>query len=69
MKNVPLTNLSKQQMKLSMGEVEAMKKICHPNIIQFHESCMEGRSINIIMEHAPYGDLSCMIVQAINKGQ
>ena len=68
LKNVPLTNLSKQQMKLAMGEVEAMKKICHPNIIQFHESCMEGRSINIIMEHAPYGDLSCMIVQAKNKG-
>ena len=51
-----------------MGEVEAMKKICHPNIIKFYESCMEGRSINIIMEHAPYGDLSCMIEQARSRG-
>ena len=68
LKNVTLVNLTQQQIKLSMGEVEAMKKICHPNIIKFYESCMEGRSINIIMEHAPYGDLSCMIEQARSRG-
>ena len=68
LKNVTLVNLTQQQIKLSMGEVEAMKKICHPNIIKFYESCMEGRFINIIMEHAPYGDLSCMIEQARSRG-
>ena len=53
-------NLTQQQIKLSMGEVEAMKKICHPNIIKFYES-YGGTIYKYYMEHAPYGDLSCMI--------
>ncbi len=68
LKKVPLDGLTAQQINLSMSEHLVMRKLDHPNIVKFHESCVDGRAIQIIMEHAPRGDLSGMIeLQTRNK--
>lgn len=68
LKKVPLDGLTVQQINLSMSEHLVMRKLDHPNIVKFHESCVDGRAIQIIMEHAPRGDLSEMIeLQTRNK--
>jgi serine/threonine protein kinase len=68
LKKVPLDGLTNQQISLSMSEHQVMRKLNHPSIVKFYESCVNERAIQIIMEHAPRGDLAGMIeLQTKNK--
>ena len=56
-KNILLNQLTNSEQGSALNEVLMLKKISHPNIIQYINSFIENNILNIVMEYASGGDL------------
>ena len=61
LKEIELRGLSGKDLKMSMAEVEVLKKLSHENIVAYRESFKEAGCLTIVMEHAAGGDLGNLI--------
>ena len=58
LKTLHMRGLTEQDMKRGLNEIKALKKCDHENIVKYFDDLMEDKSIMIIMELCPGGDLS-----------
>ena len=62
-------NISDQNEQKIEKEVELLKSINHPNIIQFYESFIEDKNLYIVMEYCEKSDLNSYINDCKNKDE
>jgi NIMA (never in mitosis gene a)-related kinase len=53
-----LDTLNEKEKSGALQEVELLKSLNHPNIVQYKESFTQGGVLIIIMEYCEVGDLS-----------
>ena len=56
-KQIPVDELQSEERKAAKNEVNVLKVMKHPNIIAYHDSFVEEKSLMIVMEYAPGGTL------------
>ena len=61
MKEISLRGQSRKQRQQTIGEVEILKKVVHPNAVAYRDSFTAGDLLCICMEYAPGGDLAGLI--------
>lgn len=49
-KEIDISDLTKQEIKSLQKEAEILEKVNHPNIIKFFESFIENENLYIVME-------------------
>ena len=62
-KKVPLSPPSNHKLKDAINEVEILKSLTHPNIIQYLGYHIENHALSIITEYAEGGDLFKLVQQ------
>ena len=50
-------------------QAQVMSKIRHRHVIQYFESFIEHRRLNIVMEFAPGGDLAASVAKMKARGE
>ena len=60
-KQIPVDELQKEERKAAMNEVDVLSMLKHPNIVGYHDSFMDDKSLMIVMEYAPGGTLHELI--------
>ena len=70
-KEVELQGLSSKDQKLSMAEVDVLKRLRHSNIVAYRDSYKDASSgaLCIVMEHAAGGDLGSLIKKRAKAGR
>ena len=58
-KEIRLANLKPKRRKNVAQEVLLLRKLQHPNIIQYYTSFVENHALHIVMEYADGGDMYC----------
>lgn len=61
LKKIDLQNMKQRQQVQAMREVQILKKLRHPHIVQFFTSFLENECLYIVMEYAAGGDLQNLI--------
>ena len=52
-KQITIDDLTTDERRGVMNEIEVSKMFDHPNIIKYHEYFLEDKTCNIVMEYAP----------------
>ena len=70
LKVLDLSRLTERERKASIGEVEVLSSLVHPNIVAYFGSFFEHGSsvLNIVLEYANGGDLSNLIMGLKARG-
>ena len=68
-KKIILDALNEKERAGAVQEAEVLKKLAHPNIVQYIESFMESGILCIIMEYCEVGDLSLHIKKMKQKDE
>jgi len=71
LKEIALRGLSEKDLKMSMAEVDVLKKLRHENIVGYRDSFRDAtqQTLNIVMEHAAGGDLGGLIRKRAQTGR
>ncbi|KAH7971458.1 hypothetical protein HPB49_024303 [Dermacentor silvarum] len=56
-KHIPVQQMSKEEKEGSLNEAKVLAMLHHPNIIAYYDSFLEEKSLAIVMEYAPGGNL------------
>ena len=64
MKRISLKHLKPRMQKEALQEVQILRKLSHPNIIQYYNSFIEEDTLNIVMEYASGGDLHSVLINS-----
>lgn len=67
MKEVYLTDMTKDERNMALNEVNVLSSLNHPNIIRYIGSFLKQDALTIIMEYANAGNLSQLIKQKKEK--
>ena len=62
-KRIPIFDLSKPERQKAHHEVEVLRKLSHPHIVNFQDSFTYSGCLNIVMEYCPDGDLQQVPLQ------
>lgn len=65
-KKINIYDLNEQKIE---KEIELLKSVNHPNIIQFYESFIEDKNLYIVMEYCEKSDLNSYINDCKNKSE
>ena len=70
-KEVELHGLSKKDLKMSLAEVDVLKRLNHTHIIAYRDSYQstDKKSLNIVMEYAAGGDLGSLVKKRAKMGR
>ena len=69
-KEVDLRGLSGKDLKLSLAEVDVLKRLDHANIVAYRDSFKDADvRLNIVMEYAAGGDLGSLINKRSKAGK
>ncbi|KRX10389.1 Protein kinase-like domain [Pseudocohnilembus persalinus] len=68
-KKVLLNTLKEKEKQSSLQEAQILKKLKHPNIVQYIDSFLIDETLITIMEYCEEGDLSFHIKRKRNKGE
>ena len=61
LKKIKCAHMSEKRQRDAMTEVLLLRQLNHPYIIGYYSSFVEGKSIYIVMEYAPNGDLQRLV--------
>ncbi|KAL1431594.1 hypothetical protein MTO96_014107 [Rhipicephalus appendiculatus] len=56
-KHIPVQQMSREEKEGSLNEAKVLAMLHHPNIIAYYDSFLEEKSLAIVMEYAPGGNL------------
>ena len=68
LKEINVNNLKKHRRKRVVSEVLLLRRLRHPNIIQYYTSFVDSGSLYIVMEYANGGDMYSEIKARASKG-
>lgn len=68
LKEIALKGLSAGETKAAKLEVDVLRRISHPHVVQFISAFEAPQAVAILMEHAKGGDLGLLIEQRIRDG-
>jgi serine/threonine protein kinase len=68
-KVIDISGLKEKERRATIGEVEVLRQLKHPNIIGYHGSWISEPHLYIVLEYADGGDLAQAIKRARSKGR
>eukprot|EP00284_Hemiselmis_tepida_P008788 CAMPEP_0174919742 /NCGR_PEP_ID=MMETSP1355-20121228/3834_1 /TAXON_ID=464990 /ORGANISM="Hemiselmis tepida, Strain CCMP443" /LENGTH=259 /DNA_ID=CAMNT_0016164985 /DNA_START=147 /DNA_END=923 /DNA_ORIENTATION=- len=68
LKKIKCSHLPPQRQKEALLEVLLLRRLNHPNVIGYHTSFVEKKSLHIVMEYAPGGDLQGLLDEHKRRG-
>lgn len=68
-KKINLEGLNSSEQQGCMLEVNLLKNLVHPNIVEYKESFLTSNQMIIIMEYCEVGDLAYHIRKKLTKGE
>lgn len=68
-KTIDLTCLSKKERETALQEVELLRRLDHPNIVEYKDNFFMGDTLVIMMQYCEGGDLAAYIKESARKKQ
>eukprot|EP01017_Pseudomicrothorax_dubius_P002574 TRINITY_DN10130_c0_g1_i4.p1 TRINITY_DN10130_c0_g1~~TRINITY_DN10130_c0_g1_i4.p1 ORF type:complete len:427 (+),score=51.51 TRINITY_DN10130_c0_g1_i4:97-1377(+) len=69
MKTIDLSKESHERQLRFLHEVKVLRRLKHPNVIQYHNAFIENGGLHIIMEYAKRGDLHQLMERRTSAGR
>eukprot|EP00929_Paragymnodinium_shiwhaense_P032452 TRINITY_DN1797_c0_g1_i1.p1 TRINITY_DN1797_c0_g1~~TRINITY_DN1797_c0_g1_i1.p1 ORF type:complete len:656 (-),score=177.80 TRINITY_DN1797_c0_g1_i1:74-2041(-) len=66
-KTIDLTCLSKKERETSLQEVELLRRLDHPNIVEYRDNFFMGDTLVIVMQYCEGGDLASYIKEMARR--
>ena len=67
-KRIPMLALSDEERGAALGEVDLLRRLSHPNIVEYLESFEEDAALQIVMQYCDGGDLAGAIRERRRAG-
>jgi NIMA (never in mitosis gene a)-related kinase len=68
LKRVSVDRMDAKARNKALKEVRLVAALNHPNVVQYHDSFLEGEELVMVLEWAPAGDLKRQIRKAQERG-